>query len=797
MAGAVARVEQKIIITGADNASAAVKAAQKSLGGLRKEAGKTKKATKDLAKAPTFDAAKLQQGTQRAGGALAALSAAMGPTAGGLAEVGKEATAFGSTAAVLPGPIGLAVAAVAGLAAGIYFMNKRVSEAQARLAQLGDANTLKLKEKFDLGVDGAVKLTQALNNLNDGAVRPADDLIAKVIRRAKAVGGDPVAAVTDLATAWKKGAAAVLEYQRVKGQIDGLDRVSLEAAAKGLGIDLEVVGVARKQLDARGKVNQAFLDAVEAQRQLTAAERKYSKLADDGFRGRGRKARANASIAANAIAVQLAGLRKQAKARNDAAKAAQAALTAETQLAAAEKGRGIVASFRENQAQLAATKDLGNGIRLQSIAEQREVVEGKLTALVKKRSKLSGQEYANQFYTLKVELQSLDLKQRTIISTADAERKAQRAARTAAARANAAAASELKLKIATARANRDGLLTERERISLLDKAQAKEEATAKAIPNAKVRTLALLAIEEVYQTKRAALERQIQTEKGKASTESLKVLNDDTKRRAEAAAKRLTIKKKLADEEAKINDQLKAMDVDSFKRAGDALAAVGAAFASSGAASGSIGAEQFGQSLSIAAKAAADLNKNMDDTPKAAAGVAKALGGIGQVAVDAETQRTTKQLEAEKQRALATATTEEQRAAIVDDFEKRKAAAVEAGERRKAAILALMEVANAAASFPNIPLMVAHGAAAVLYGSIAGGLVGGGAPTPGAAGAGGGGFTAPTTAAATGGGGGGGAGQSITINFNQPLTTQQNIGKAVKGALNSISSTGHGAARGV
>ena len=63
---------------------------------------------------------------------------------------------------------------------------------------------------------------------------------------------------------------------------------------------------------------------------------------------------------------------------------------------------------------------------------------------------------------------------------------------------------------------------------------------------------------------------------------------------------------------------------------------------------------------------------------------------------------------------------------------------------------------------------------------------------------GGAGFSDPVSSgAAPGAGTTGAAGQNITINFNQPLTTQQNIGKAVQGALRSIGGTGHATARGI
>ena len=66
------------------------------------------------------------------------------------------------------------------------------------------------------------------------------------------------------------------------------------------------------------------------------------------------------------------------------------------------------------------------------------------------------------------------------------------------------------------------------------------------------------------------------------------------------------------------------------------------------------------------------------------------------------------------------------------------AASVVSGERTKAGILAITEAAAAAASYPNIPGMVAHSAAATLYAAAAAGVI----PTASGSGSSGGGSAA-------------------------------------------------------
>jgi hypothetical protein len=122
------------------------------------------------------------------------------------------------------------------------------------------------------------------------------------------------------------------------------------------------------------------------------------------------------------------------------------------------------------------------------------------------------------------------------------------------------------------------------------------------------------------------------------------------------------------------------------------------------------------------------------------------------------------------------------------------AAATVEGERTKHAILAISETgaALASAAIGDMRGAAIHGAAAVVFGASAAGIIGG---DSGAASTGGGGFadaSAPAQKAAPGGGGG----VTVVNNFNQPLVTQQQIGRATLNAQRSLGRTGHAKSKG-
>ena len=274
---------------------------------------------------------------------------------------------------------------------------------------------------------------------------------------------------------------------------------------------------------------------------------------------------------------------------------------------------------------------------------------------------------------------------------------------------------------------------------------------------------------------------------------------DATNLEAEAEAKRVEARVKLAAIEDKIDRAKKARGTDRLASAAGTIRDAAEALRGLGQAAGNTGLGAIGEGLSIAATAAQTMVKQIDDVPAAAKTAAGAVGGIASVAIDADTQRTLKSIEADKQRKLSTATSEDERARITQEAENRKAEAVESAEKRKAAILGLMEAAKAVASIAtqDYPAAVAHGVAAALYAGVAGGAFGsassgGGAASPG----GGGGFSDATSAASRDVAASGGGGVTVINNFNQPLVTQQQIGKASINAIRSTGRTGHAQSKG-
>lgn len=259
-----------------------------------------------------------------------------------------------------------------------------------------------------------------------------------------------------------------------------------------------------------------------------------------------------------------------------------------------------------------------------------------------------------------------------------------------------------------------------------------------------------------------------------------------------AEQKRIQAKIAMEAVESRITQAKIDRDVQARAAAADVLSQVAQTYTALGQL-GNVYAGAFGASLDKAVSGFKSLDAAMSESKVNAADVSAAVtqmaAGIAATWIDAEAARTSKQLDAEEQRALSTATTEEQRAAITAQFEAKKAKAVQDAEREKAGILALMEIANAAASYPNIPAMVAHGAAAALYGAVAGGIVGGSSGGASVPSAGGGGFAAAPTAVSGGQASKGGG--AIVNNFFGVYGTKQHFGRVMQDASRAIASSGY------
>lgn len=878
MAGAQANVRNVITIEGVDSASDAIKRAQASMKGLEGQAKKTGDATDKIDPAKGIDPSKIQSTTQRAGGAFAALAAALGPTGQAIADVGRSATALGSTANILPGPIGLAAAAVVGLGAGIYLLGKYTSETAAKLALLGNADTARLKDNLNLSVDGAIKLTQALDDLKDRTLKPTDNLLAQVAKNAESMGKDGGEAAAAFVAALEQGPEALKKFQQEYGKLNGLVADQTALAAR-LGLQANLLGLVKAQTEEEAR--QAEITKTLTRLQERKAE--LAKVEDDlaHQQGMAKEAaqvadRINADIAAKALAVKAEAVRKQIQLDKDDLEVVQKETQARQDQADAMNvlvARGDVleaqAGATHNKKHRAQLTEEANTVRI--LAALRTLNQFDLAHGKTLDAKLTIERATLQVKLLQANAAEIQAKEAR-------KQEIQQAAQEASAKRQAL--FDASLKMTRAQADRDGLQTEHERIALLTLEHDKDLDATKAIKGAKVRALARLAVDEDYKTKRAQLDQQVADETNKTNDDVLKTLEDSNKKSADLAQaaneaivgttrarsasvadalrtqgkeeeaqlvelrqaqadyaqavitidkdridalktvvadstdaanieiqsdqKKLQAKLALEDVERKIGEAQKQRAQDARASAADslegpaktlqALAQLGPAFSRAGA---------LGDGLSAGVKGFKDLDKAMSATEHKTAKVTAAIGdtfaGVADAVIDSETKRTIAQLDNEERRKLSTATTEEQRAAITQQYEDKKAKAVEAAERQKAGIQALVETAKAIASAAEYDYVgaVGHGAAAVAYGAIAGGAIGG-ASAVGGSNTYTGGFNAPGSSGDSGSAGNGsGKGVTYVYNFNQLMTTKQEVGKAIQGNLRSLQGTGTDRSKGV
>jgi len=754
MARAVARVEQKIIITGADNASDAINKARASLGKLETSAKRTGKSVKNAgAHAKTAFSHGLP-GLEGKHDSFNRLSAAVGGAGGALQESTHSIALLDAAMRLVPGPVGAAAAAIAGLTALTYGHVKAANQAREKMRQAfgGEmlADITDLQHGFSLSAESAIELGVAMQDSGKSAADVHDELI-NVINKAEAVGADGSEAVSKFAVSLTKG---VTEAQKLTNRLKALGvavrNANLESAA-GDSFLGSFAGAAGKAADQR---------LLKMQQKLASATQ---HMRDLGAETKGPIANFKESLGWASDLDKLLGITGEAESkRRLAAKRGQF----EAVKAAAAAVRAARASIKaHDDRRTAAAKTL------KQVARSEEAIR------VEEAETETQQAVADNAKEARAKKVAARSKARAAAAkrARAAQQKATRAARAAAAAARALIDSQ-----------REGLETE----NLIARARAATTTTTEEKIAAEQRLIDIATRKQVLE---------VENSKISAEDKAARITAIQQLARAELTEKIKGIHTasaaiRKANKETRDRKELKAKE--DFRKAVEPLFVLTATLDKTAGSLGSVGLSQLAKTLDIAGRAALNLKENLKDTPKAALIAAGAVGGIATVAVNAENARTQKTLEAEKQRRLATATTEAQRADIVAEFEAKKATSVEQAERRKAAILAVMELAKAAASFPNIPLVAAHVAAAGLFGAVAGGIIGG---SPAAVGApGGGGFSAAGGGEAAGAGqAASGAGVTIVNNFNQPLVTRQHIGKAVQGALRSIGTTGHAKAKGI
>lgn len=799
---AAARVETKIVIQGEGNAASAVKGVNDELKGVRET-------------------------TTRAGAAFSGLNAVIG---GAVPEVGKLGQGFtfaGAAANAIPGPLGLAAAAIVGASVAAYSLANHLAETRAKVELLGNEDTVRLADNLNLSVDAAVKLQAALGEL-PARVQPSVALLDAVKARAESLGQDGEKAVADWVTAIKKGPEALAAFE---GQFGRLAKATtdLPSVTERLGLTRDAVGLAQQVGNEAQRARDAASEAIVSDRLSATAAQEALDL---------RKQAAEVNVAdriilelrAASVEAESERLRENAATRVEESNSLQAAADRSRELAAAEKERALVASANAaeiavKEAQAAATVDQKEAANLRTLALQlREKEVARLRADLEdrlKRGLIDQLVYRRELAGLQV--QDLQVAQAQVAQAAKAD--SGRAARAAKARqaADAEVASAILLsKVQAETAERSGASVQavRElRLATLAKEEASEVAQAqKSVNTAKGRADAILAIHGEFAGKREAIDKAIAAADEKRVAEEAKSLQVQVERAEGIIRKSQDV---AAAGVAKRADSLASRLRESGNEEGADLVERQQAWADYGqelariqweigdqldatVADGDLARELERQQLELQAQAWESYEERLaaSDERRAKRLRDSIATSVDAIRAPAALLTGSSGFSAKLGKALDATATGVQK--VAGNWKGLKASAPDAisaagevagafvdGEKEKAGISALFETAASVASFATGDVVggAGHAAAALLYGAVAGGIVGGGSsatPSTGSGAAVGGGD------AGTSGSGSGSGSTTVNVYFGKGFVvgTPQQVGVGLQTALATVPATG-------
>ena len=830
---AAARVETRIVLQGEGNAAKAVADVRRGLDGLDASAATAAKGAAAAGSAVEAFAKAGTQTAQRGGAAFAGLAAVLGGSVvPELAKAGQSLTAAGAAANILPGPIGLAAAAVAALALGAFELKKHFDEVAAKVANLGSGGTRELAERLSLSVDGTIKLEQALGDL-PAVLRPTEALLNVIRLRAESMGKEGSDAVVKFAEALAKGPEALKAFEREFGRLAAAS-AELPDVAKRLGLSTEALGIAAQVGNEGERAKKAAEQAVVLERERVALAGAAALAAKDAANSNVHhmKAANEASAVAEQRAATAALLVRRAveEANNlqevvDKQKAAAAAATARQQnaslhaaeIAVHEAAAATITGTRARRAaELVVLQERGAEIGRQQ-KELQAAITGGLTTEKDARKDMLG---------LQADALRNTAARQAVAKQAAADLSAQRAKNQQA--NDAELASAIRLAKVKADAAESAVLPTgvvQARLTQLALEEAAEVGKAERDVNtAKGRASALQAIHAEFAAKRVALDKAVADNEQKLADDNLRINEAGNARLLELQSK---VAEAVAQTAAKSRKSIAGSLRDAGKDEQADLADRQQAWADFAVQVGKIDAEfeQNRKETAEGTEGRANAEKlNLEQSEQAIRGYHDRVDEIEKaararkreaIAAAADAIRIPAELLASSGgpgakllkalAATATGVAQVSRSwkeagnnspAIVGAVGQVAAAFVD-GERQKAAILAITEAAAAVASYPNVPAMIAHGAAAVLYGAAAGGFIGGsggGAPSVPSAG-----DLVDRASPADGAGGAGGGGNVVNVYFGRGFVvgTPQQVGAAVNGAVSSLKGTGLKQAKGV
>lgn len=731
---ATGTVRQIIEFKGQDDTTAVANKVKKSVEGIAAAADKTSRATSKI------DGKGLEEIQQKSGdveSALKGISDFAGDAKGQVSQLGDSFGAVEGIMRLLPGPIGLVATGVAAAGLAIYALGKTTLETAAKLQSLGDTQTQGLVDNLKISVDEAIKLQQTVGDLNDKRLTPSLELFKAIGAQAEAMGRNGGEAQIAFAAALGKGSEELKKFGQEFGKVQGL-AASSTALANSLGLNPEALGLS-KQLtqEAESQLTVSRSLALIQKEQIEVATREVALVRARALESEGSNVVQRLEAGRQKVALEEQIGYKQRIIESERATLVEIqrntlARQAETEAVAALLSR---AGLLEVQASAAATTSERSRLRGEAATARQLGAVKDLNAFDQLHGKTLSAKLQIERNILESKVAQGQAAKQAEIDARAAERKA--AASAAASRARAAREARLRASFRDAE----------EEIAYL----ASLEATSKQQSNDAIRAN-IKALEDQAAAQQRLAEARIGGTEDPATKARLEIDNIEAQRKRDLNA----VREDVAITEIARQAKLQAITIESTNKIVAVQTAADARVKES--------ADRVAEAQRNSADAALSIVGAAAQAAQAYAGTGGLAGAINQAATSAQTLL------------KGWSATESNTSGVIGAIGAVTASVVD-GERTKAGILAITEAAQAAATFVTNPVESAgHAAAALLYGGVATGLLGGGASAAPAVSPGG--LTA-TPGAAPATGQQAGAGTTTVINFVAPLATKYEIGKSV------------------
>lgn len=735
------RVEAHFSIDGDDKSVRALTGARRRLGKFQAELDGVGKSADRMAH--QFAEAGDQVATRagRASTALSSLGDFAGNMEGEFRTASEAAGAIDDVLTLLPGPAGIAAAALAGVGTAVFFMNKQLSQTNAAIDQAfgpgGRAQIKAFAGAVGVSRSEAVGLRLEIDKLKDDTLKPTAEELRRVREAAEAVGLDGAESVQKYIAALGKGSDALKAFARETRIFRAADlEVDTSALAESLGINQANLQVQEKTRSVQERIRKALDQRAIVGKRINDQFRENGKLSREAARLTGfRRTLALQELRAAERLVEEdrkrrdlldEQLRKLSVQRDvelslEAAKKRTAAATAAGQLLAAE-----AATISNRQFRIA--------VQLEAVEEQRVAVAKQLARVKAVAASDTSKDYSIQVLQLRTQLAQFAA-QKQSIRLAETERR-----RAAAARARARRAAARAKELATDR--RSAQLAEQNEQILLNLQRSRLEA-AEALASARVAE---------GQATGAGLQQQIAAEQALADAQLKRAkfeleARGDTISKAEREIRLQALEVTHRAELARIGERLNEEKRLREQAARESAEVARQAFAEAGSAIGA-GTDTASQAVGGLVGGLGEAVKQFKDVDSAGSGALTAIGKASAQYIKSERAR----------------------AGIL-------------------AVTSLGDALRAAASYDYVAAGL-YGAAAAQYGLVAAGVLGGQSQPTGPA--------SGSTAGAGGGGsafgddrlGDGGAARVTNINISGLFATEAQVGKAIATTGKALEGTG-------